>query len=61
MVRFAGLNHCAILDVFVKSFVTDIDQKQLAELQLKLKDANIQVLACPLDVTNYQKLSWVSS
>jgi hypothetical protein len=26
MVRFAGLNHCAILDVFVKSFATSCGQ-----------------------------------
>ncbi len=39
----------------MKIVIADIDQKQLAESQLKLKDANIQVLACPLDVTNYQQ------
>lgn len=35
--------------------IADIDQTQLAEAELKLQDANIQVLACSLDVTNYQQ------
>jgi NAD(P)-dependent dehydrogenase (short-subunit alcohol dehydrogenase family) len=35
--------------------IADIDQKELAMAEQKLRDANIQVLACPLDVTNYQQ------
>lgn len=35
--------------------IADIDQKELAEAAQKLQNANIQVLACPLDVTNYQQ------
>jgi NAD(P)-dependent dehydrogenase (short-subunit alcohol dehydrogenase family) len=35
--------------------IADIDQAQLAEAKQKLQDANVQVLACPLDVTNYQQ------
>ena len=35
--------------------IADIDQQQLAVAQQQLQDANIQVLACPLDVTNYQQ------
>jgi NAD(P)-dependent dehydrogenase (short-subunit alcohol dehydrogenase family) len=35
--------------------IADIDQTQLAVAEQKLQDANIQVLACPLDVTNYQQ------
>lgn len=39
----------------MKIVIADIDQQQLAVAEQKLKDANIQVLACPLDVTNYQQ------
>lgn len=39
----------------MKIVIADIDQAQLAEARQKLQDANIQVLACPLDVTNYQQ------
>lgn len=39
----------------MKIVIADIDQEQLAKAQQKLLDANIQVLACPLDVTNYQQ------
>ncbi|AGH43044.1 SDR family NAD(P)-dependent oxidoreductase [Paraglaciecola psychrophila] len=35
--------------------IADIDQKELAIAEQKLRDANIQVLSCPLDVTNYQQ------
>jgi NAD(P)-dependent dehydrogenase (short-subunit alcohol dehydrogenase family) len=35
--------------------IADIDQTQLAEAEQKLQDANVQVLACQLDVTNYQQ------
>ncbi|MFT4810687.1 MAG: NAD(P)-dependent dehydrogenase (short-subunit alcohol dehydrogenase family) [Paraglaciecola sp.] len=35
--------------------IADIDQKELAMAEQKLRDANIQVLACPLDVTHYQQ------
>ncbi|WP_339721345.1 SDR family NAD(P)-dependent oxidoreductase [uncultured Paraglaciecola sp.] len=35
--------------------IADIDQIQLAEAQQKLQAANVPVLACPLDVTNYQQ------
>lgn len=35
--------------------IADIDQKELAMAEQKLRDANIQVLACSLDVTNYQQ------
>ena len=39
----------------MKIVIADIDKQQLAEAEHKLQDANIQVLACPLDVTNYQQ------
>lgn len=39
----------------MKIVIADIDQQQLAVAEQKLKDANIQVLSCPLDVTNYQQ------
>ncbi|MFT6372973.1 MAG: NAD(P)-dependent dehydrogenase (short-subunit alcohol dehydrogenase family) [Paraglaciecola sp.] len=39
----------------MKIVIADIDLKELAEAEQKLKDANIQVLACPLDVTNFQQ------
>lgn len=35
--------------------IADIDQNQLTEAQRKLQEANIPVLACALDVTNYQQ------
>lgn len=35
--------------------IADIDQKQLAIAEQQLKKANIQVLACSLDVTNFQQ------
>lgn len=35
--------------------IADIDQNQLAIAEQQLRSANIQVLACPLDVTNYQQ------
>ncbi|MEP1444853.1 MAG: SDR family NAD(P)-dependent oxidoreductase [Paraglaciecola sp.] len=35
--------------------IADIDQNQLSEAQRKLQEANIPVLACALDVTNYQQ------
>lgn len=35
--------------------IADIDQTQLAEAQRKLQDADVQVLACSLDVTNFQQ------
>jgi NAD(P)-dependent dehydrogenase (short-subunit alcohol dehydrogenase family) len=35
--------------------IADIDTTQLALAEKKLADLNIQVLACPLDVTNYQQ------
>lgn len=35
--------------------IADIDQAQLAVAEKQLQDANIKVLACPLDVTNYQQ------
>ena len=35
--------------------IADIDQTQLAAAEQTLRDADIQVLACPLDVTNYQQ------
>ena len=39
----------------MKIVIADIDQQQLTEAEKKLQDANIQVLACPLDVTNYRQ------
>jgi NAD(P)-dependent dehydrogenase (short-subunit alcohol dehydrogenase family) len=39
----------------MKVVIADIDQKELVQAEQKLKDANIQVLACQLDVTNYQQ------
>ena len=39
----------------MKIVIADIDKQQLAEAEQKLQDAHIQVLACPLDVTNYQQ------
>jgi NAD(P)-dependent dehydrogenase (short-subunit alcohol dehydrogenase family) len=39
----------------MKIVIADIDQQQLAEAEQTLRNANIQVLACPLDVTNYQQ------
>jgi NAD(P)-dependent dehydrogenase (short-subunit alcohol dehydrogenase family) len=39
----------------MKIVIADIDKQQLAKAEKKLQDANIQVLACPLDVTNYQQ------
>jgi NAD(P)-dependent dehydrogenase (short-subunit alcohol dehydrogenase family) len=39
----------------MKIVIADIDQKELAMAEQTLRDANIQVLACPLDVTNYQQ------
>jgi NAD(P)-dependent dehydrogenase (short-subunit alcohol dehydrogenase family) len=35
--------------------IADIDQTQLTEAEHKLQEANVQVLACSLDVTNYQQ------
>ncbi len=35
--------------------IADIDQKELAVAEQTLRNANIQVLACPLDVTNYEQ------
>ncbi|MBU3004419.1 SDR family NAD(P)-dependent oxidoreductase [Paraglaciecola arctica] len=35
--------------------IADIDQNQLTEAQRKLQETNIPVLACALDVTNYQQ------
>ncbi|WP_299080784.1 SDR family oxidoreductase [uncultured Paraglaciecola sp.] len=35
--------------------IADIDQTQLAQAQQKLQDANISVLACPLDVTQVEQ------
>jgi len=35
--------------------IADIDLQQLIEAEKTLRNANIQVLACPLDVTNYQQ------
>jgi len=39
----------------MKIVIADIDQQQLEVAEHKLQDANIQVLACPLDVTNFQQ------
>ena len=39
----------------MKIVIADIDQKELAKAEQTLRDANIQVLACPLDVTDYQQ------
>jgi NAD(P)-dependent dehydrogenase (short-subunit alcohol dehydrogenase family) len=39
----------------MKIVIADIDQKELVEAEQKLREANIQVLACPLDVTSYQQ------
>jgi NAD(P)-dependent dehydrogenase (short-subunit alcohol dehydrogenase family) len=39
----------------MKIVIADIDQHELEKAEQTLRDANIQVLACPLDVTNYQQ------
>lgn len=39
----------------MKIVIADIDQQQLAKAEQTLRAANIQVLACPLDVTNFQQ------
>lgn len=39
----------------MKIVIADIDQQQLALAEKSLQDSNIQVLACLLDVTNYQQ------
>jgi NAD(P)-dependent dehydrogenase (short-subunit alcohol dehydrogenase family) len=35
--------------------IADIDPEELAKAEQRLREAKIQVLACPLDVTNYQQ------
>ena len=39
----------------MKVVIADIDQEQLAQAEKQLQDANIQVLACPLDVTSAEQ------